>query len=463
MRSEKQSYLRTQIIDKGYCPEEFTKFCEDRKGNDVDNWTLEELKAVVEQFKNQDDVLSVDEEDLTPEVIEPLNISEAVQHALSDSNPDQFIQAQAHSPLESQEVYSVPCQVSFDNSLSLQESLEVSITGTEVVPGSLFSSTKVKFQIETFPMKWKVTRSMDDFVWVKWMLCQRYPGHYTPPIPPKKIRYSVSEDLRKQQVMFLQKFLGGVMRNALFQKCPYIVSFLQEEEGRFASIKKAAAKEKKVSGLSDLWSLTGQVKCDPTFDLQTEKERITYVNTCAVLKKRLKKQTETLISKLLEVTEVIAGINESFSSLERLQNYFPELTCNKVLYKSLQDSFQGWSTQNLKATQALQNHFRNFFKYEEMEMSNLKSMTKERNNKYAVYIKSEQSNKKLQEAKDEFAYFNYQLKKEVPRVLNDIQNIQNLHFIQFAKTFTGIQETTCLVWQELLEALTQARNSYLKF
>ena len=51
----KQNYLRTEIIDQGYDPENFSKFLSQEKGDiglDLNNWTFEELKESVSKFKS---------------------------------------------------------------------------------------------------------------------------------------------------------------------------------------------------------------------------------------------------------------------------------------------------------------------------------------------------------------------------------------------------------------------------
>ena len=53
---EKQNYLRENILDKGYDAEEFVTFLTSKKGGDDDegvdlgNWSLNELKMVVQQY-----------------------------------------------------------------------------------------------------------------------------------------------------------------------------------------------------------------------------------------------------------------------------------------------------------------------------------------------------------------------------------------------------------------------------
>jgi hypothetical protein len=58
---QKQSYLRENILNKGYEAEEFMSFLNTKKGEkglDLNNWTMEELEETVSEFieiKNQMD------------------------------------------------------------------------------------------------------------------------------------------------------------------------------------------------------------------------------------------------------------------------------------------------------------------------------------------------------------------------------------------------------------------------
>ena len=51
---QKQNYLRTEIIDKGYDPEEFSSYISSIKGEDgidLSLWTMQELENVVKDFQ----------------------------------------------------------------------------------------------------------------------------------------------------------------------------------------------------------------------------------------------------------------------------------------------------------------------------------------------------------------------------------------------------------------------------
>ena len=52
-QEEKQNFLRTNILEKGYDVNSFVDFLIDKKGEggaDVGNWTMSDLKIVVKEF-----------------------------------------------------------------------------------------------------------------------------------------------------------------------------------------------------------------------------------------------------------------------------------------------------------------------------------------------------------------------------------------------------------------------------
>ena len=56
---EKQNYLRKNIIDKGLDPEQFVEFLQEKKGeegDDITNWTMEDLKTVVKEFYQRNNI-----------------------------------------------------------------------------------------------------------------------------------------------------------------------------------------------------------------------------------------------------------------------------------------------------------------------------------------------------------------------------------------------------------------------
>ena len=60
-QKEKQNYLRKKIIEKGLDPGKFVEFLQDKKGEegaDISNWTMEDLKIVVKEFYQLNNISS---------------------------------------------------------------------------------------------------------------------------------------------------------------------------------------------------------------------------------------------------------------------------------------------------------------------------------------------------------------------------------------------------------------------
>ena len=51
MRKAKQNFLREEIVEQGYDPQVFTLFIDQKRGADIDLWTLLELQQIAQEFK----------------------------------------------------------------------------------------------------------------------------------------------------------------------------------------------------------------------------------------------------------------------------------------------------------------------------------------------------------------------------------------------------------------------------
>lgn len=51
MRKAKQNFLREEIVEQGYDPQVFTFFIDQKRGADIDLWTLLELQQIAQEFK----------------------------------------------------------------------------------------------------------------------------------------------------------------------------------------------------------------------------------------------------------------------------------------------------------------------------------------------------------------------------------------------------------------------------
>ena len=188
----------------------------------------------------------------------------------------------------------------------------------------MLSTTKYVYPVQTRPFNWDVKRGLDDFIWLKQVLGMNFPGVYLPPAPPKRFRSSSTAQFKQQY--FLGRFINCMVRNPLLRRSVYLQSFLMENDPKvFQEMKKKSAKDKKQTKIEDFWTLDGTVICDP-FNDESEKVAVNeYLNVSESMKKKLKRQSDTLIAALREVSNLILDLAKSYEILENVQNFIPEV------------------------------------------------------------------------------------------------------------------------------------------
>jgi hypothetical protein len=71
--------------------------------------------------------------------------------------------------------------------------------------------------------QFEIFRRYSDFLTLREALCERYPGLYIPPIPPKKIVGSKNSSFVEERCFLLNMFIKQLSR------CPYLVESLEFE------------------------------------------------------------------------------------------------------------------------------------------------------------------------------------------------------------------------------------------
>lgn len=253
----------------------------------------------------------------------------------------------------------------------------------------MFSSTKINFAVCTKPLNWNVKRQEEDFVWIKGILSTCFPASYLPPNPPKRVKGAHSEENQYKQQAYLQHFLDTIVRNPLFQRSPYLVGFLKEEDVKtFNQLKKQSNSVKRPVDYDEYLTLDGYVMCDPKIDEKEDSNIEEYLKTTQNLKKKLKRQTDQLGDLINQVSGVILDIARSYEGLENIQDKFPNIPGVKTLYSSLKTSFAIWSDREVEAAKIVKKYCNFFFKYGYNEVKPLLEMLKDKDNKRTNYQKS---------------------------------------------------------------------------
>ncbi|OMJ73689.1 hypothetical protein SteCoe_27564 [Stentor coeruleus] len=492
-REYKQNYLKEQIIDKCLNPEDFLRYCDTFKGGNIDEYTFEQLQYIVQTFQ---DLLipnvSKEPETLNIEVSENTNDNDTYIRRISIE--------ESKKKLDSN-IYTINTTKLKENTLSSEEDIKITLGQVyESLDGAL--KGKNVYPVTSEPFGWIVERQVDDFVWLRKVLCNVFPGIYLPPSPPKRFRKS--NDASNKQQYFLERFINAMTRNCILKRSTYLQSFLMEKDYQvFQEVKKKGKKLSKISRIEEYWTINGFVTCN-LFNDESEKISLSeYLSVVESMKKKIKRASDEIINSLKSISNLIMEISKCYETLENVQTFISEVETYKPLYSSLKTSFTYWSEHELKSADLMKGYFNMFFKYGYYEVGPLKDIFCEREQKYENYEKAKsrlaqkkeklwvggdvgkwgltnedfwnasvlKNDKTLALSKmckkesdylillrDEFAYINYQSKSEMLRVLKDNQLIENLHFTEFARSMCTHITKFHVIWGELIGSLSKIRT-----
>ena len=168
---EKMKYISANILEKGYNPEDLSNFVIKKIGKPKESITLDQLKKLIEQFKDESLV----------DTYQNLNVNQDVDE------PKQEIKEVQEDPLYSAMTYEIKTQTQQENELLKLDKekkrikIIVSDPKKEKTKG-LFKKDIYTYKIECPEIKTEVRRSYADFEWLKNQLGLYYALRAVPPL-----------------------------------------------------------------------------------------------------------------------------------------------------------------------------------------------------------------------------------------------------------------------------------------
>ena len=263
-QEEKQNYLRENILDKGYDTNEFVDFLKSKKGEegaDVANWTMEDLKEVVQEFINK--AKNPNENENKEENQPKENAQENPQ--IKTTSPATTNNTNTEFTGQKDEDFGIviddfaTCQKAEAYELSKVQNIEIKIISYKKIDKGIFSKSYFTFLIETNPHNFKVYRRYSDFEWLKERLSIIFNTHILPRLSKKgKI---VEERKINRRMRDLEKFLNFLLKDTLIKNSKILFDFLSiENEEDFHKMKKNYEKIKIPAEIKDINSLNGKVR-----------------------------------------------------------------------------------------------------------------------------------------------------------------------------------------------------------
>ena len=409
---EKQNFLREKILEKGYDVNEFVQFLTEKKGEegaDVANWSMEDLKVVVNDFIKLHGG-EVEEEVKKPEPkVEPKKIKVSMFDIMGNANPkksqSQPLQNQPKkTPLEikkpqtsqnltsnqspsqyQQPTYNannnmtgteseygiiipenVSCKPLEQTELSKFEKLEITVSKPEKKNEGFFSKTYVTYMVATSPASYIVRRRYTDFVWLRSTLLNHFPTSAIPPIPKKNrlVGDNFADPFIAKRGRGLEKFMNYLAKDPIIKNSQIFFDFLYiGAETDFNSKKKVYEKVKTMTDVNEFRNKDSKVEVMISAEKENYVENIKdYSNVNINLLKKINTSLKLLFDEINAVTTRMDEIGIMWEQIYKSsEKYFDHnLTCE--CYKQVSNLFKNWSgilkQQNNVVNVDLREHFK---------------------------------------------------------------------------------------------------------
>ena len=178
--SEKQAFLRENILEKGYDAEDFMKLLQSKKGDvglDLVSWTMEELREAVKEFTKENSGIETNDNKNG----EDLNKDEDNEQNDEIYDLDKFSKEHPEGSGIVKEEYG-KCAITEFTQFSDKDNIIVKVSNPEKVSGGIFSKSFISYTLETQPFNFKTKKRYSDFLWLRKTLSLMYSNCVIPPL-----------------------------------------------------------------------------------------------------------------------------------------------------------------------------------------------------------------------------------------------------------------------------------------
>ena len=390
----KRNLLQKEIIEGNYDKGKFIDYCLALKpyGDDISQWTYEELKNTVNSFisyHKQEELKEKQEEQINNENLNQIN---QVKNQINQIN-NGFIENNtidnSNNNINISKEYQLNCR-KIEKSPLNDKKVTITIQNPTVVETSIFKSNYISYEIITDVTQWKVTRRYSDFDWLRQTLKKIHPGLYCPPLPQKKLGSRRFEnDFVAKRMKYLNKFLNDIVQNEVFKASEILISFLSiTNRDQFEFKKKSFESLNTPELMEEYYSLEGKINL-----LDDEYNEIYYSN----IQKYVNVQKQLFDRINYNLKNYVSNINSACNNLEDVQKDFEFLTqLNKIIkmkeeitktYEELYIFFKNWKRIMYNQMDLINNNIRYFFKYISMENEAFTELIQDRLQKKEQYNK----------------------------------------------------------------------------
>ena len=436
---QKLNYINENIIEKGYNPEELSNYVIKKSGIPMDNLSFEQLKEMIEQFKDQG----------LQDAYQSVKIKEV------GKKKEQSPQAILYSP----ESYDIKTKTQQNNQLLELEEKKQRIKVTISEPkleksGGFFSKAVYSYRIVSTILEKDVRRTYADFEWLRDQFNIRYPLRVIPPIIKENLfsqmdiieKTDTEEIIQQKKAKYLNMFFNKLLQRKIIRTSPLILEFLILDEKDFKKYKEILNKNKyelQIT-LDNLITYHGKIHCELKKD---------HLPKADIINKKVNKLSEIYQKLEKSISNIVSDFQLLESHMKEISNHFILLTREitddnnpikiKDIFSDLNKLFNQWSVSYANKSKFFKEDFKSIFNYMNLETQEISKIYKNYTTFKVEYedftIRINKRKEELFEQKD---YSKWSLKPGTESQLPMFQNNKKIAFekMLYKETYLLTQE-----------------------
>ena len=354
--AQKQSLLQKEIIEKNFDKTAFINFCMSKKenGDDLNNWTLEELNQVVQEFvkahTENNNTNTQGEEDIKKENLEKMEKFNAEEN-------------------KNFKDIKINCRKLEKTQLNNNE-IKITVKNPKEKDGGVFGKNYVVYEVQTDPFGWVVERRYSDFDLLRKLIQKFFPSFNVPPLPNKKMgNKRFTDKFIQKRMKFLNLFINNVVQSESFKASDILYCFLSyEDRGKFDSKFKEFQTQTPSPYVEEYKTLDGII----TISLDEKNERYfkninKYFSLQETILDKVNYNLKMLNHNMNVVCELLKVIQKNFEVLHVLNTRVMMKPTITKTYEEIGCFFKNWGRVLTKQKDLIKNHMKDFFKYVNLE------------------------------------------------------------------------------------------------
>jgi len=398
----KQKLLKSEIIDHSYDQSEFIEYCMQKKkdGDDLNNWTYEELKNIIKEFITKTNHENFQEKKAKEEQKEiskeKENDKEEQNFEINEENEEKIIKIRCRelkkNILNDKKIYTT-----IQNSVLIKNNNI--LTNNSYIVYEIITSNRQKDSKDK--IYYKVQRKYSDFIQLRDLLSKFFPYNYIPSLPEKSQNYLLKKGNEQKIINYLDIFISAIVSKEEFKAFDGTFFFLTisdyDEYKNKIKIISSTQPPLNVNELPDfnkekIFLYLNENDYDNEIKIEENKNELYFFNIKNYFEiqynliTQLKSHLKDFNYNLENCKNILDKIEQDFSFLCQLNK---KVMMKEKVEKSFEEMglfFQGWKQLISKQNLLVKKNINAFYKYCLNESISYLSLIKKRENIKNLYI-----------------------------------------------------------------------------